>query len=306
MDPRELILLLTLALFAVPVAAWWLGRRFWQQSSVQAIRGASRYRTIVELVLLACLWNLLLYGVSAVLLLPWAKGLGHSRSDTLGEWQEAYLQHELFVLAISGLGGSLTLYFWQRWRAALCWLAGCVLLLAGVHGHRTYADRMEALEEQRMQQVVGTPFLVNDSLGYAKRQLFYDAEGKAAAPSTLPLRRAIPFEKIAQKPSFPGGELALQEAIQQRLRYPWAAQGQQVPVDIVVECIVEPTGQLTVLYTSEAPTPCEGLGYEQEAVRVVRNLPAFIPGQRAGRPVAVTYTISVAFRPVAISDKHPH
>ncbi|WP_226163496.1 energy transducer TonB [Hymenobacter terricola] len=119
----------------------------------------------------------------------------------------------------------------------------------------------------------------------------------------MPLRRAVPYENIAQKPAFPVGEAALRAAIQHRVRYPRAAQGQEAPVDLAVECIVEPNGPLTVLHTSEVPTACEGLGYEQEAVRVVRTLPPFVPGRRAGQPVAATDTVPVAFRQAARHHK---
>jgi TonB family protein len=296
MKPSALGLVLVLLPLAILVAAGWLGRRFWQRTRLPALKAETRYRAVAEQMLLAGLWHLLLYGASAVFFLPWGGGRNW-RPPTPLQWQAAQLHHEGFVLAVGGLCGALVLLLWHRWRAALCWLAGGMLLVGGTHGHRAYTARLVTQEAQRQEQARA------DSVGHSTLQPFYDAHGNPADPATLPVRRAIPFENLAQPPAFPGGGSALQEALRRRVRYPQAAQGREVPVEVVVKCIVEPDGRLTVLTTGEVPAACEGLGYEQEAVRAVRSLPPLVPGQRAGRAVAATYPIPVVFRPAATAGQ---
>ena len=297
----SLLFLFFIAPLMASIATWWLGRQFWKQSSAHSSHGNLRFYYIAKLVLLSILLNLLLYGVSAIFFLPWING-PNSKSPTPYDWQEAHAHHEVFVLAISGLCGALVLLLWWRWRAAISWFVGCALVVICFRSQRAYANRPTESEEPREQLVRGTTFSTIDSLDYVKLQTYYDADGNSIAASSLS-RWAIPYGKLAQKPVFPGGDTALQAAIQRRLRYPWAARRLQAPVDISVECIVETTGQLTVLYTSAAPPPAGGLGYEQEAMRAARNLPPFIPGQQNGQPVVSTYTVNIPFRPKEVSTK---
>jgi len=105
--------------------------------------GPASYRTFVEQVLLASLWNLLLYCVTAVFLLPWSQGAAHGRSPTPDDWQEAHFTHECWLLVLSGVGGALTLLVQGRRAAALSWLTGCVVVIAGFRGQRTYHERVE-------------------------------------------------------------------------------------------------------------------------------------------------------------------
>ncbi|WP_208177992.1 energy transducer TonB [Hymenobacter negativus] len=88
-------------------------------------------------------------------------------------------------------------------------------------------------------------------------------------------------------PDFQGGYQALDEQIRV-LKQP-AALRPPVNTYVQVECIVEPTGQLTF------PHILEGLGpsYDEEALRIVRLLPPFEPAigcpteTRALQPLAL-------------------
>lgn len=133
-----------LLLLLVLLGGWLLGQRFWQRSKVLAASGWARCRAGIELLLLASAWNLLIYCFTAILMLPWAKGLSQSTySASPYEWEEAHWRHELCLLLLSGVGGALTLVVCRRRVAALSWLLGCVLVLAGFRGQRFYHDQSE-------------------------------------------------------------------------------------------------------------------------------------------------------------------
>jgi protein TonB len=60
---------------------------------------------------------------------------------------------------------------------------------------------------------------------------------------------------------------------------------------VVLRFIVNKTGEISdvVILRSVAPS------LDEEAVRVVKTMPKWIPGKQAGKPVAVYYTIPVQF-----------
>lgn len=127
-----LLFLLLLLLLLVLTGCWLLGQRFWQRSVLPAATVWARCRVWLELVLLASAWNLLVYCLTAVVVLPWDEGMGRNGHAALPiEWEEGHWNHELSLLLLSGVGGALTLVACRRREAALSWLIGCALVLTG-------------------------------------------------------------------------------------------------------------------------------------------------------------------------------
>jgi hypothetical protein len=138
MDLGSLVVVFVLLLLTTVIGIWWSSQRFWHYSVAPTLGAESGYWTKTKLVLLASLWHLLVYGVTAVFCLPWAKGAAHGSGATSGEWQQAHFNHEFWLLVLSGLGGAVTLLVRGRQVAAFSWLAGCLLVLASFRGSRTY------------------------------------------------------------------------------------------------------------------------------------------------------------------------
>lgn len=156
-----------LLLVVAPVLIWWAGRQFWRSSQADELTGAARTRAVARLLGLAALWHLAAYCLTAVLLLPWAKGAGiHGRAPNSFEWEEAYLRHGLVLLALSGLSGALVLLARWRRRAALSWLAGCLLVLGSFRGWRAYSRHREEAENTTL--LAPLPCTFAGSLGYTK------------------------------------------------------------------------------------------------------------------------------------------
>ena len=92
-------------------------------------------------------------------------------------------------------------------------------------------------------------------------------------------------------PSFPGGPTKLIEFIKNNLHYPnedICAHGR-----VVVTFYVETDGSITDVEVIRGVDPL----LDNEAVRVVKSMPKWIPGTQDGKPVRVKYTIPFTFRP---------
>jgi hypothetical protein len=160
------LLLFGLLLLAFTLGSWWLARRFWQQSSASAITRLPSLRTLAELVLLASLLNLLLYGVTAMFFLPWGQGAAHGKSPTPADWQQAHLMHEFCLLGLSGICGALFLHMHRGRAAALSWLTGCLVVIAGFRGlgiYQEWVDEHQALG--LVQSSVKFSWLLSNSRG---------------------------------------------------------------------------------------------------------------------------------------------
>ena len=99
------------------------------------------------------------------------------------------------------------------------------------------------------------------------------------------------YDKVDQMPAFPGGELELKKFVGRNLRYTAPALKNRVEGNVLIKCVINADGRVT------DPVVEKGIGYgcDEEALRVVRTLPAFIPGKQNGIPVAAYYIVPVRF-----------
>ncbi|RZK29056.1 MAG: hypothetical protein EOO63_09865 [Hymenobacter sp.] len=110
-------------------------------------------------------------------------------------------------------------------------------------------------------------------------------------PAGKPSRRdiGIPEEREV---FFPAGDLVLQQQLRRSVR----PQAQHLPgeASVDVECLVEADGRITLPHVVYGLGP----GYDEEAVRIVQDLPAFSPGLSwGGKPTTTIYRITVLFTP---------
>lgn len=100
-----------------------------------------------------------------------------------------------------------------------------------------------------------------------------------------------PFAK-GTPPSFPGGLDALLKFLGENIQYPETARSANIEGVVTLSFIVEKDGSIgdTILLKDI------GGGCGQEAIRVVRAMPKWIPGMVDGKPVKVRYTLPVRFR----------
>jgi len=93
------------------------------------------------------------------------------------------------------------------------------------------------------------------------------------------------------QPQFPGGLQGFGQYLSTNIRYPYTAKLNRTQGKVIVTFVVERDGSLTDLKVVRSPsTTLSG-----EAVRVLENSPAWIPGCQYGRKVRVSYTVPINF-----------
>lgn len=95
----------------------------------------------------------------------------------------------------------------------------------------------------------------------------------------------------ADIPSFPGGKDAMDKFIAQTLQYPASAKTNGVEGIVNVKFTVNPDGTIGAIKIVRMIDP----DLEQEAIRIIKKMPAWIPADKDGTPVAADATVSIPF-----------
>ena len=100
------------------------------------------------------------------------------------------------------------------------------------------------------------------------------------------------LEVVEQMPTFPGGQKALLQYISENIKYPSIAQENGIQGRVVVRFIVKKDGSVGEVQILRGVNA----SLDNEAIRVVKSLPNFIPGKQNGHPVNVWYTLPISFK----------
>lgn len=95
-----------------------------------------------------------------------------------------------------------------------------------------------------------------------------------------------------QDPSFPGGDLACMEWLRDNIKYPAEAIEKGIEGRVIVTFVVTKDGKIT---NAEVVRPADPL-LNEEALRVLRFMPDWIPAKRNGQNVDLQYTLPLTFR----------
>lgn len=99
------------------------------------------------------------------------------------------------------------------------------------------------------------------------------------------------FTVVEQMPSFPGGTEEFYEFVSQNIKYPRKALRANVEGKVIVKFIVMEDGDISQVEV------IKGIGFDcdEEAVRVLKSSPDWIPGKHQGRNVKVTVMLPFTF-----------
>ena len=100
------------------------------------------------------------------------------------------------------------------------------------------------------------------------------------------------FDVVEQMPSFPGGQAALMNYLNNNIKYPVIAEENGIQGRVVVQFVVGKDGHISDVKVAKSVDP----SLYKEAVRVVKAMPKWIPGKQNGQAVTVRYTLPVTFR----------
>jgi len=100
------------------------------------------------------------------------------------------------------------------------------------------------------------------------------------------------FQIVEKDPEFPGGTTALLKWIKDNMVYPTIAVENNIQGRVYCQFVVNSDGSVTDVEVTRGVNPY----IDREAVRVLKLLPKFRPGEQRGKPVRVRYSIPVLFR----------
>jgi TonB family protein len=146
--------------------------------------------------------------------------------------------------------------------------------------------------------------LVHSNSGLAQNQ---PAPQKSNQSATVNASEKIAFKEVPEKtkdksgkevfilvdevPQFPGGDEARTLYIVNSVKYPADALKKGIQGTVYVAFIVEEDGSITNVEVREGI----GGGCDEEAMRVISEMPKWIPGKKDGKPVRVQFNIPIKF-----------
>lgn len=95
----------------------------------------------------------------------------------------------------------------------------------------------------------------------------------------------------AEAPQYPGGEEALQKYLTTNMKYPAAARDNGIEGVVNVSFTVNTDGTIGSIKIERMVDP----DLEQEAIRLVKSMPAWQPAEKNGSPVASSASVAVDF-----------
>ncbi len=100
------------------------------------------------------------------------------------------------------------------------------------------------------------------------------------------------FKWAEKMPSFPGGEAEMLKYLQKNIRYP--AEAREIGLDgtVYLSFVVTTSGDIAQVNVLRGI----GGGCEEEAIRVIKKMPAWNVGLQNGNPVNVQFTLPVTFK----------
>lgn len=102
----------------------------------------------------------------------------------------------------------------------------------------------------------------------------------------------LPFVSIEDKPEFPGGQNELLRYLAKATKYPEQAKEAGISGRVYVNFVIDKKGKVTNVSLLRGVHPL----LDNEAIRVVKSMPAWKPGKQRNKPVKVLFNVPISFR----------
>jgi TonB family protein len=100
------------------------------------------------------------------------------------------------------------------------------------------------------------------------------------------------YKKADKMPQYPGGESVLMNYIGKNLKYPVIAQENAIQGKVVIRFVIDRTGKVKLPTVIRSIDPL----LDNEAMRIIKSLTDFIPGEKNGQKVNVYMTLPIGFK----------
>ena len=100
-------------------------------------------------------------------------------------------------------------------------------------------------------------------------------------------------DAVEEMPEFNGGQLAMMEFLMNNMKYPQAAVKAKQQGKAIVGFVVRKDGTVSDVHITKSAGHAV---LDEEAIRVVKAMPAWKPGKQKGEPVNVKYCVPITFK----------
>ena len=139
-------------------------------------------------------------------------------------------------------------------------------------------------------EVESIDFTSEDDLSHAQEVTYVAPVGVVEEEEEMDPEHV--FTIVEKNPEYPGGEAALMKYIMDNIIYPTIAIENGISGRVFCEFVVNADGTVTDVQVTRAFNQY----LDREAIRVLRTLPRFKPGEQRGKPVRVKYSVPVVFK----------
>lgn len=129
---------------------------------------------------------------------------------------------------------------------------------------------------------------------YQEEEVSYNSSlGKIYKKKTdTPRDKPVSDLEIEQMPSFPGGVSSLIDFLSVNIHYPEECEKAKIEGRVLVEFVVEDDGSITSLEVKQPVHPL----LDQEALRVISQMPRWFPAMSDKGRIRVKYTVPISFK----------
>lgn len=109
-------------------------------------------------------------------------------------------------------------------------------------------------------------------------------------PAEKPTEKTVVV--VEKMPEYVGGEAALAKFLQGNIMYPAEAKKLGIEGKVYVSFVIDELGNVTNVKLLRGI----GGGCDEEALRVIKLMPKWIPGTQSGKPVKVMFNLPIDFK----------
>jgi protein TonB len=153
----------------------------------------------------------------------------------------------------------------------------------------------EQPQEQQQQQTIEIIEIVDNTEDITEEAEFdfeFDEDEEITFEETEEEEEDQIFVYVKNMPEFPGGQLALRRYISEHVVYPAVARENGIQGTVYLRFEVTKSGTIGKVQLQKGVDPL----LDEEAIRVIKELPKFKPGEQNGKKVNVWYSIPVTFK----------
>jgi len=127
-----------------------------------------------------------------------------------------------------------------------------------------------------------------------KRKLIQEERIKASMTYTDKDGHLV-YNKAEENPSFNGGDRAMKTFLRENVKFPKDAESEGLDGTVYVDFVVSSDGNVREVGSTNIPNEVVDPRFVNEAIRVVKSMPRWLPGRQHGKAVDVSYTIPITF-----------